>query len=287
MRSEQSWEIGDLTDLEDLAVWSAAEHQADFVLVNPLHASEPVPPIQPSPYLPSSRRFANPSPCDWNASRSTPWPARLSEEIDKIRIRLLDEIADSTQIDRDRSWNAKREALEIIFSVPRTPGREASFAAYRRRGGVAWRDSPPGRRSRKSTAPASRTGRPSCRLPSRELLRSSLLHMPQDRLPLLVAVADGGAAGRSAGAQRAGMALGVMHDLPVGVSTSGADAWSLQDSYATSVSVGCPPDPFNQIGQDWNQPPWRPDRLAATAYAPFRGRFPPSCGMPAACVSIM
>ena len=58
-------------------------------------------------------------------------------------------------------------------------------------------------------------------------------------------------------AQRAGMALGVMHDLPVGVSTSGADAWSLQDSYATSVSVGCPPDPFNQIGQDWNQPPWR------------------------------
>ncbi len=52
--------MGDLTDLEDLAVWSAAEHQADFVLINPLHAAEPVPPIEPSPYLPSSRRFANP-----------------------------------------------------------------------------------------------------------------------------------------------------------------------------------------------------------------------------------
>ena len=60
VRSQQSWGLGDLTDLEDLAVWSAAEHQADFVLINPLHAAEPVPPIEPSPYLPSSRRFANP-----------------------------------------------------------------------------------------------------------------------------------------------------------------------------------------------------------------------------------
>ena len=50
-----------------------------------------------------------------------------------IRAKLLVAIADSAQIDRDRSWQAKRDALEIIFSVPRTPGREASFAAYRRR----------------------------------------------------------------------------------------------------------------------------------------------------------
>jgi 4-alpha-glucanotransferase len=34
--------------------------------------------------------------------------------------------------------------------------------------------------------------------------------------------------------------------------------------------VGAPPDPFNQIGQDWSQPPWRPDRLEALGYAPFR-----------------
>ena len=66
------------------------------------------------------------------------------------------------------------------------------------------------------------------------------------------------------------MALGVMHDLAVGVSPHGADAWSLQDTYATGITVGAPPDPYNQNGQDWSQPPWRPDRLAETAYAPFR-----------------
>ncbi len=60
VRSRQSWGVGDLNDLEDLAVWSASEHGADYVLVNPLHAAEPVPPMEPSPYLPTSRRFANP-----------------------------------------------------------------------------------------------------------------------------------------------------------------------------------------------------------------------------------
>jgi 4-alpha-glucanotransferase len=34
--------------------------------------------------------------------------------------------------------------------------------------------------------------------------------------------------------------------------------------------VGAPPDQFNQLGQDWSQPPWRPDRLAELGYGPFR-----------------
>ena len=38
----------------------AAQHGADYVLINPLHAAEPVPPMEPSPYLPSTRRFFNP-----------------------------------------------------------------------------------------------------------------------------------------------------------------------------------------------------------------------------------
>jgi 4-alpha-glucanotransferase len=36
------------------------------------------------------------------------------------------------------------------------------------------------------------------------------------------------------------------------------------------MSVGAPPDPYAQTGQTWQQPPWRPDRLAELAYAPFR-----------------
>src|SRR3984957_4479042 len=51
VRSRGSWGHGDLRDLADLAAWSAPARGAALVLVNPLHAAEPVAPISPSPYL--------------------------------------------------------------------------------------------------------------------------------------------------------------------------------------------------------------------------------------------
>ena len=66
-----------------------------------------------------------------------------------------------------------------------------------------------------------------------------------------------------AAARAAGMAAGVVHDLAVGVHPEGADAWALEDVLARGVSVGAPPDMYNQLGQDWSQPPWRPDALEA------------------------
>jgi len=68
----------------------------------------------------------------------------------------------------------------------------------------------------------------------------------------------------------AGMPIGVVHDLAVGAQADGADAWSFPDALATGMTAGAPPDAFNQQGQNWNQPPWRPDRLAELAYAPYR-----------------
>ena len=60
VRSRASWGHGDLRDLAELAAWSARRLGAGFVLVNPLHAAEPLPPVSPSPYLPMTRRFASP-----------------------------------------------------------------------------------------------------------------------------------------------------------------------------------------------------------------------------------
>ncbi len=73
-----------------------------------------------------------------------------------------------------------------------------------------------------------------------------------------------------AAARAAGMPIGIMHDLAVGVHPEGSDAWALQDVLARGVSVGAPPDMYNQMGQDWSQPPWRPDALAEAAFVPFR-----------------
>jgi len=61
----------------------------------------------------------------------------------------------------------------------------------------------------------------------------------------------------------------VVHDLAVGTDPEGADAWALQDVLALGVTVGAPPDAFNQRGQAWGLPPWLPHRLDATGYAAY------------------
>jgi len=71
----------------------------------------------------------------------------------------------------------------------------------------------------------------------------------------------------------AGMAIGVIHDLAVGAHPGGADAWTHQDKIVRAMSVGAPPDGFNQRGQDWGQPPWNPRRLAEAGYRPLADLF--------------
>ena len=63
------------------------------------------------------------------------------------------------------------------------------------------------------------------------------------------------------------MDTGIIHDLAVGVHPGGADAWAHQDLLVRGISVGAPPDGFNQLGQDWAQPPLAPA-------AAGRGRLP-------------
>ena len=81
------------------------------------------------------------------------------------------------------------------------------------------------------------------------------------------------AAGQLAAAQqaarRAGMSIGVITDLAVGAHPGGADAWARQDVIVPGISVGAPPDEFNQRGQNWTLPPWHPGWLEAQAGRPL------------------
>ena len=67
----------------------------------------------------------------------------------------------------------------------------------------------------------------------------------------------------------AGLSVGILHDLAVGVDGGGADAWALRDVLAPGATVGAPPDSLSRLGQDWGLPPWHPTRLREAAYAPF------------------
>jgi 4-alpha-glucanotransferase len=271
VRSRQSWGIGDLTDLTDLAAWSAFRHGADYILVNPLHAAAPTTPLEPSPYLPTSRRFMNPL---YLRVEAIPEFADLPKRgrVRRLRSEVQQRADQLDAIDRDSAWVAKRAALKLLHSVPRSAGRELAYAAFRDREGGAlndfatwcalaeeyggdWHRWPKSLQHPDAAGVAGFTERNSDAVDFHRWLQWQL---------------DEQLASAQSHATRAGMALGVMHDLAVGVHPNGADAWALQDVMALGVTAGAPPDEFNQLGQDWSQPPLRPDRLDEQEYRPFR-----------------
>ncbi len=272
MRSRDSWGMGDLADLGTLSEWGACDLGADFILINPVHAGEPFPPVSPSPYLPTTRRFASPM---YLRPELVPEYADLRPS-DRARVDELARAAASMNsddvIDRDRSWAAKLEALRVLYAVPPTPGRADAFAEF-------LHDDGPGLHAFATWCAIGREyGQDWTRWPaelrdpdSPEVARYARQNQHEVRFHQWlqwITVEQRASAQRRA--LDAGMRLGVVHDLAVGVHPTGADAWSLSRSLARGVSVGAPPDIYNQRGQDWSQPPLRPDALAENGYRPFR-----------------
>ncbi|MGE2721920.1 4-alpha-glucanotransferase [Mycolicibacterium celeriflavum] len=271
VRSERSWGIGDLTDLTDLAVWSAARHAAGYILVNPLHAAAPVAPMEPSPYLPTSRRFVNPIYLRVEAIPEYAY-VRRRNRLRKLREGVQSRADRADQVDRDAAWKVKRSALEAVYEVPRSGGRELAYAAFRERDGASLDD------FATWCALAERHGADWHRWP-RELQHPAGEAVAAFAAENADAVdfhrwlqwqLDDQLTAAQATALQTGMSLGIMHDLAVGVDPNGADSWALQDVLALGVTAGAPPDEFNQLGQDWSQPPWGPDQLEKLAYEPFR-----------------
>ena len=269
-RSASSWGIGDASDLADLAA-VCADKGADFLLINPVHASQPVSPLENSPYLPVSRRWLNPiyiRPESIEEYASLPQASRAA--IEQLRDETRQFATREDLIDRDRSWEAKREALEVIFAAPRSYHRQSQLDRFIERGGselsnyALW------------CALVEREG--TIELPE-DLARSSAPRVELERLELADRVdfyqwCQWVAAEQLEHAQHVarevGMEIGIMADLAVGVHPYGSEKWSRPELFASGMSVGAPPDVYSQQGQNWSQPPWSPRSLAESGYLPLR-----------------
>jgi len=268
VRSRGSWGVGDLTDLATQARW-AAGLGAEFVLVNPLHAAEPVPPVEDSPYLPTSRRYLNPL---YLRVTDVPELADLPpEQRAQVEAYAAGPFDDAEGLlDRQSAYAAKLAALDLIHAGPRTAERRQAFERFLAEQGpelhqfgiwcalaehLAGADWPEELRDPGSPEVA------------------DLAKRLADRVEFfcwLQWLCDEQLAAAHAAALDAGMSVGVVTDLAVGVHPAGAEVWTLGPALARGLSVGAPPDAFNQRGQDWSQPPWRPDVLAEMGYAPYR-----------------
>jgi len=258
LRSARSWGVGDYGDLRTLLAAVRADG-AGTVLLNPLHAETPVLPLNPSPYSPSSRCFRS---ALYLRIEDVPEyaaaPAEVRQTVDALR-----PPTDPDRVQRDPAMVAKLTALGLLWPQHRTeelaefrsaagrPLQEfALFSVLAERHGVPWQDWPTELRHPDSPAVE--------RIAVEQADRVAFWCWVQ----LLV---DEQLAGVGEG-----MTVGVVHDLAVGVDAGGGDAWALQDVLALGATIGAPPDSFNQQGQDWGLPPWRPDRLRERSYLPFR-----------------
>jgi len=268
VRSRESWGVGDFADLATQARW-AAGLGADFVLVNPLHAAEPVPPVEDSPYLPTSRRYLNPLYLRvTDVPELADLPPEQRTQIEAFAAGPYDD--NDGLLDRQPAYAAKLAALDLLHAAPQRAQRRRAFEAYLAEQGpelhqfgiwcalaehLAGADWPEELRDPGSPEVA------------------DLAKRLADRVEFfcwLQWLCDEQLAAAQAAALDAGMTVGLVTDLAVGVHPAGAEVWTLGPTLARGLSVGAPPDAFNQRGQDWSQPPWRPDVLAEAGYAPYR-----------------
>jgi 4-alpha-glucanotransferase len=231
---------------------------AEFVVINPLHASSPARPQQPSPYFPGSRCFLNPLYLSVERVPGAAHDDHLGELAAAGRT-----LNDERLIDRDRVWELKSAALERLFAAftgapefdayvaerGETLQGFATFSALAERHGAAWQSWPSDLRDSRSAAvrafAISATGAARVRYHSwLQWLLDGQLAAASTPLPLV-------------------------SDLAVGVDPGGADAWLWQESIVSTMRIGAPPDVFNTRGQDWALPPFDPWRVGAAAYEPW------------------
>ena len=274
VRSADSWGVGDYGDLKRLAADAGEKSHADFMLINPIHAGAPVPPLQPSPYLPESRRFLN---VTYIRPQDIPEYAALDDatraQVEELHASVAEANDGAEPMDINASWDAKRQALWLIFSAPRSGERETAFAEFKRAAGpdldafatwclafevwgAPWEENSWFFRTDKNSPAVA------------ALVRDH--HDMFEFQRWLQWIADEQVAAAQQAAKDAGMALGLMQDMAVGVHALGADVWWSPERFADGVTVGAPPDFYNQLGQDWGQPPFSPQYLESTGYRVYR-----------------
>ncbi|CAH1654008.1 MULTISPECIES: 4-alpha-glucanotransferase [unclassified Chelatococcus] len=271
--------IGDFRDLADLAV-AVADARGEAVSIGPVHALFTADPGRNSPYAPSSRLFLNPLHADPAAIADF---ARIEKAIDQADVRMaLARHNESRLIDWPMAARAKLallRALKSAMAADLAPGGTLAedFAACLARGGQALRDhavfetlhaaclkNDPGAHHWRQW-PAEFHDPRSEAVAAFAAAQAEEVSFHQ----FLQWLSDKSLAQAQARARDAGLGIGIIYDLAIGTDGGGSYAWAHRDDVMAGVSVGAPPDLFNQLGQDWGLTALSPRTLAARDFAPF------------------
>ncbi len=252
---------GGLGDFGGLAhfVRNAAAHGAAAVAISPVHAQFSATLDRFSPYSPSSRTLLNAlhAAVDLNGDDA----ARLEDgnlvdwaEAARLRFERLDAMFEEAQAGGPL-WN---EFTRFRVAEGRTLEGHAQFEALHAvmapRGLWHWRQWPDGLTDAYSPAVEAFAGEH-----AREITRNAFYQFIADRS--LAAAQDA--------AKQAGMPIGLISDLAVGVDSGGSQCWAHPEQTLLGLTVGAPPDLLNTQGQSWGLAAFSPRGLQLGGFAAF------------------
>ena len=282
LRSVGDCGIGDMAGAEALAK-AAARLNADALALSPAHALFAADPGHFSPYSPSSRLFYNPLLADpsplfgkervWLArdaagfgtmegalerAKLIDWPAAGRAKMSVFR-RLFENFASTDLVaepktalaqDFEKFRAARGVSLQqhALFETLHAVRLQADPAAWDwRKWAAEWRE------------PASNAVRGFAEQHQQEILFHCFLQW----------IAGHSIAAAQDATRRAGMRIGLIADLAVGMNGAGSEAWSKQTDILGGVEIGAPADLFNPNGQNWGLTTFSPRALRSDGFAAF------------------
>lgn len=279
LRSENDGGIGNFGGVAALGR-AAARRGADALAISPVHALYGVSPGHFSPYSPSTRLFYNPLHADPTAI----FPADLVRSViseDGFGDAMAAE-AGKRLIDWVPATQARQSLLRALFRRLRDPasgldGLRQDFenalnsASPLLRGHAVFEALHASEFARDQGAWSWRRWQEPFRNPdSPEVAAFAEQNADEVAYQIFLQWLTGRSYGEAQRECReAGMKVGLIADLAIGMDGSGSHAWSRQHEVLGGLSVGAPPDYYSAEGQSWGLTTFSPRGLAQSGFAPF------------------
>lgn len=254
LRDDADRPFGDFGALASAAA-ALGECGADILAISPVHALFPADPDRFSPYGPSSRRFLNVVLADPVLAGAEPEEGNSTSELIEWEEAIPRRMTELRHLFETMEPKERQSIAPPAGDVGLHALHDALHAHFAQKGMKGWRDWPQDYRSPNSPA-----------------IRAFAAEH-EDEIAFyawLQGLADRSLAKAQQAARNAGMALGLVSDLAVGVDPSGADCWRDPASFLEGLSVGAPPDLLGPEGQDWGLTTFNPLTLHATRFLAFR-----------------
>jgi glycogen operon protein len=256
LRGRKPSALGNFSILGEFSA-TAARTGAAFAGINPLHHLFPTDRSRASPYQPSDRRFIDPIYIDIDA---VPGAGRSD-------IGALDQLR---HVDYEAAWAVIKRTLATAFDDfnARRPGTQSTaFQGYCRENGEALRRHAVFEAIAENSGTVDRQKWPQGLrdIGSPEVSQFAQAHQKDVRFGQWLQWVCDTQLGQNA---RSGSPL--YGDLALGTAFDGGEIWADPDLFASTVSLGAPPDPFSALGQVWNLAPFRPHILIERGLDPYR-----------------